>query len=246
MTDTAPLTRDFIYAEPGTDAHAQLVKDLSAYIEERLCADFPSLQDKNLNGATTKLCNAHLHLCKANVYLSKTSTVFLYSKKINDVVLIFEKNGLTIDKYLPAALKQPQLFCQSPDTIAANINGVVAQFKDRGLTVEKYLPAALKQPPLFYQPHSLLWNTILGYPALLSFADENFILRMDHSMRSNIHHNKFSLLTKTKSKVLKEYQETIGDFSLQTVQENNPRLYNELAARNLWPTLKPVKKLEAA
>ncbi len=74
-----------------------------------------------------------------------------FETKVNNVVSRFSAEGLTVEKYLAAAMKQPSLFCQSPVTIEENIRNLVGCFSTEGLTVEKYLAAAVKQPSLFYQ-----------------------------------------------------------------------------------------------
>jgi hypothetical protein len=52
---------------------------------------------------------------------------------------------------LRAAVKQPSLFCRSPNTIEANIRGVAERFGGDGLALMEYLRTALKQPSLFTQ-----------------------------------------------------------------------------------------------
>jgi hypothetical protein len=56
----------------------------------------------------------------------------------------FADEGLSTKDYLKAALKQPKLFGQSPETIAGNVRSVIARFADDGLTTRDYLKAALK------------------------------------------------------------------------------------------------------
>lgn len=70
---------------------------------------------------------------------------------VTGVVEKFGDEGLTVEKYIPACVIQPQLFCQSPDTIESNVRDLVKKFEKEGLTVESYLPACVKQPPLFCQ-----------------------------------------------------------------------------------------------
>jgi hypothetical protein len=61
-----------------------------------------------------------------------------------------------------AAIKSPNLFHQSPATIAANIEAVVGHFRERGLTLPDYLRAAIKQAPLFYQSPATIIANIEG------------------------------------------------------------------------------------
>jgi hypothetical protein len=94
--------------------------------------------------------------------LRSDSTMFDFEPKIRAVVERFAAQGLTARDYLQAALKRPQLFCQSPATIAANIAGVVERFAAQGLTTENYLQAALTQPPLFYMKPATVAANISG------------------------------------------------------------------------------------
>lgn len=87
------------------------------------------------------------------------SSFFNFARKIEEVANCFEKDGLTLPKYLNAALRQPPLFYQSPATVAQNVTSVVEYFADAGLTTTQYLRAAVKQPPLFYQsPETIIRN----------------------------------------------------------------------------------------
>jgi hypothetical protein len=85
----------------------------------------------------------------------------------------FKDCGLEVKDYLKAALKQPQLFYQLPETIVSNIMGVVNHpvFKDCGLEVKDYLKAALKQPPLFYQSPKTIVSNIMGVVNHPAFKD---------------------------------------------------------------------------
>src|ERR1019366_1846928 len=51
------------------------------------------------------------------------SATFDFEQKISAVVDKFAAEDLTVNDYLHAALKQPSLFLQSPETIPANITG---------------------------------------------------------------------------------------------------------------------------
>jgi len=95
---------------------------------------------------------------------SKTGSIFDFKSKITRVVKLFKDHGLTIEDYLnKAALKQPQLFIQSPKKIEGRIKGVVKKFKKYGLTIEEYLnKAALPMPQLFCQLPDTIEGNILG------------------------------------------------------------------------------------
>ena len=72
-----------------------------------------------------------------------------FNHRIVSVASRFAAEWLDTASYLKAALKQPSLFTQSPETIEANIRGLVARFPEEGLDTASYLKAALKQPALF-------------------------------------------------------------------------------------------------
>ena len=90
------------------------------------------------------------------------SALFDFAKKISAVEQRFEADGMATSDYLQAALKQPQLFYQSPATIIANIEDVAGHFRDQGVTLTDYLRAALKQPSLFYQSPATIIANIAG------------------------------------------------------------------------------------
>jgi hypothetical protein len=102
--------------------------------------------------------------------LREDSSIFEFATKVQAVVERFAAEGLTTKDYLRAALRQPQLFCQKPTTIAGNIAGVVALFTDQGLTVTDYLRAAQKRPQLFGQKPATIAANIAGVVAL--FTDQ--------------------------------------------------------------------------
>ncbi|MEM2822048.1 MAG: hypothetical protein QXE64_00430 [Candidatus Pacearchaeota archaeon] len=83
--------------------------------------------------------------------LKADSSFWNFRSKLEKVVEAFSDEDLTYDEYLQAALEQPQLFYQSPDTIEFNIRDLVRRFEPEGLTVKAYLKAALEQPQLFYR-----------------------------------------------------------------------------------------------
>src|SRR5437868_14627666 len=60
--------------------------------------------------------------------LREESELFDCWQRMSAVVEWFAPEGMTLDKYVEAALKQPSLFMQSPVTVAANIKAVVETF----------------------------------------------------------------------------------------------------------------------
>jgi hypothetical protein len=94
--------------------------------------------------------------------LDQDSPLFNFAPKITAVVTHFQNRGLTFQDYLAAAIKQPQLFYQSPATIASNIEGVVTHFAAHGLTTAEYLAAAVQAPSLFASSPATIASNIEG------------------------------------------------------------------------------------
>ena len=68
-----------------------------------------------------------------------------------------QRFGVTKTKFVNAALKQPQLFCQSPETLDRNITESAKRF---GVEKSKFVEVALRQPQLFYQSPETLDKNI--------------------------------------------------------------------------------------
>ena len=136
--------------------------DLQSKISRRILSAIELGYVPNDDGVTA-LARA-LHLSGEELGQLATITAVARSEQgghdnIKGVVHYFEKEWLTTESYLQAALKQPSLFSQKPETISGNIEGVVGRFKEHGVTTDAYLRAALKQPSLFtFKP-----DTIIGH-----------------------------------------------------------------------------------
>src|SRR5438034_650495 len=77
------------------------------------------------------------------LFTSKSATVI---GNVEAVAARFRPHGLTLKRYLAAALEQPQLFYQSPATLIANVETVAGHFAAHGLTLKEYLRAAVQRP----------------------------------------------------------------------------------------------------
>jgi hypothetical protein len=110
------------------------------------------------------------------------SAMFDFARKISDVERRFEADGMARGDYLHSALKQPQLFYQSPATIIANIESVAGHFHDHGLTLTDYLHAAVKRPPLFCQSPATIIANIEGVAG--HFRDHG--LTLDNYLRAAV------------------------------------------------------------
>ena len=136
--------------------------DLQSKISRRILSAIELGYVPNDDGVTA-LARA-LHLSGEELGQLATITAVARSEQgghdnIKGVVHYFEKEWLTTESYLQAALKQPSLFSQKPETISGNIEGVVGRFKEHGVTTDAYLRAALKQPSLFtFKPETISIN----------------------------------------------------------------------------------------
>ena len=139
--------------------------DLQSKISRRILSAIELGYVPNDDGVTA-LARA-LHLSGEELGQLATITAVARSEQgghdnIKGVVHYFEKEWLTTESYLQAALKQPSLFSQKPETISGNIEGVVGRFKEHGVTTDAYLRAALKQPSLFSQKPETISGNIEG------------------------------------------------------------------------------------
>ena len=101
--------------------------------------------------------------------------VELVCVRIENLVVKFADEGLTVKEYLSAAVKQPQLFCQTPETVEKNIRGLVVKFASEGLTVKEYLSAAVEKPSLFCQVPETVEKNIRGLVG--KFASEGLTVK---------------------------------------------------------------------
>ena len=80
----------------------------------------------------------------------------------------FEKYGLTLDGYIPACIKQPALFSQSPDTISRHIDIIrFSNFNmDHKVDTKEFWQKILKHPLEFSCADSTLLVTLLIIPKM--------------------------------------------------------------------------------
>ena len=147
-------------------------------------------------------------------FLTKKSKVLLENSPFWDFAGKAENSakrlGMKKEDFVKAALKQPTLFYQSPDTINANIEGSAERL---GIKKEDFVKAGLKQPQLFCQsPDTILRNykhvkaaaergfirtenlteALLSFPTGLCYSPRNTKLRAVHTFVSG---KTFSLST---------------------------------------------------
>jgi hypothetical protein len=136
--------RTFVFRQ-GIEKHSLFV--MRSRIEQAL-RELPLSEDE-ISRTVSRFADNWL-LRKGRI-VNSDSAFFDFRGKINALVAYFAPDGLTLDAYLHAAVRQPQLFSQTATTSIANIEGVAGHFRDHGLTISAYLQAAVKQPPLFCQ-----------------------------------------------------------------------------------------------
>ena len=72
----------------------------------------------------------------------------------------FESNGLTLENYISACIKNPTLFYRLPETIENNVTNVVENLKKYGLNIENYIQKCIKYPSLFNITTETLENNV--------------------------------------------------------------------------------------
>ena len=80
--------------------------------------------------------------------------------------------GVSPKEWMKAALKRPQLFYQSPETVNKNITETATLL---GLKKEDYIKAALRAPSLFYQSPETINRNITETATLLGLEKEDYI-----------------------------------------------------------------------
>ncbi len=115
------------------------------------------LAEPDITVVAGKLADKFAHV-RSNSLLN-SSALFDIRGKVTSVCDHFAGDGLTLDNYLCAALRRPQLFIKSPATIITNIERVAAHFSRYDLMRRRYLHAAVKTPLLFVtNPDTVIAN----------------------------------------------------------------------------------------
>jgi hypothetical protein len=132
-------------------------KALRARIEQAL-RELP-LSEEEIAAAAAGLFDAHLTV-QAYGKFNLDSGFVDFGDKVTAVVEHFEVHGLTLQDYVRAAVKHPQLFSMKPATVIRDVETVAAYFGKCGLTLPDYLKAAVRQPSLFYQSPATVQGNI--------------------------------------------------------------------------------------
>ena len=116
-------------------------------------------QNHNVSNTTVR------NIFKRAIYKIQIKNNTLSDEVKNNIIATterFKKEGLTVEDYTLACLRQPQLFTQSPEKTEENVRSLVEKFEKEGLTVESYLQACLRRPSIFCQSPETIENNIKG------------------------------------------------------------------------------------
>lgn len=117
----------------------------------------------------------------------------------------FASEGLTIEKTVKAAKRNPFLLVQKPETMEHNIRGTVKKFARHGLTVESYIESALSRPELFLSKPETIEKNIKDLASTFAYdgLSINDIFKMAESQAS-VYLLKSKTLCKKFDKITKE------------------------------------------
>ena len=125
---------------------------------------------------------------------SHLERVTRYSTNVRGLVSSFEGEGLTVEQYLKAALKQPQLFYSSPGTVEAKVRFLFSVFN---LGMLRPTGSSLNN----LGDNELFWEWLEKYPISLTIGLSNLISRAYVSaIKGNVSPNLFAI---PKAKVVK-------------------------------------------
>jgi hypothetical protein len=142
---------------PDHSTTSQEPDDLRQRVEQAL-RELP-LSKADIAIVAPQLVGFYLHSPHHGQY-KPDSSFFDFHRNVTDVVKHFRRHGLTLEEYLRAAVKEPQLFTENPATVIANIEGVFKHFRADGVRLKDYLRAGLDRPVLFTEdPATLIANT---------------------------------------------------------------------------------------
>src|SRR5215470_469419 len=102
---------------------------LQARVEQAL-RELP-LSEEKIVAVATRVLDSLLK----NRKLRPDSSFFDFHGKVAAVADHFAPDGLLLQDYLHAAVRQPSLFYQSPSTLQRNIEQVASHFREHGLTL---------------------------------------------------------------------------------------------------------------
>ncbi|MFI3241056.1 MAG: hypothetical protein R3Y43_00645 [Alphaproteobacteria bacterium] len=96
------------------------------------------------------------------VLTGNNENIYAFDKKINGLFLNFKNYGIKYEDVVNAAIKQPQLFYQSPDTIKNNVWGVIEKFEEEKLSSKGYVKVAFEKPQLLCFSSETIERNIRG------------------------------------------------------------------------------------
>ena len=142
--------------------------------------------------------------------------------RINDFVSAFSKEGLTLENFLPCAVKA-NLFNIESDITEKNIRELVQNFEKDGLSTEKYLKTCIKQPFLFGKSAEAVTERIKAYMYVDRMNNKSeYYDVMDKIMKKNLCDS--TSLIYLKGIVLPQLKQQAPEFSTWTNYELKPKL----------------------
>ena len=87
----------------------------------------------------------------------------------------FGNEGLTLENYLPACVKQSNLFRYNSETVEKNVRGLVEKFKNEGLDMNTYIQSCIAQPSLFCSKPETIEGNVRN--VVKSFSNEGLNAR---------------------------------------------------------------------
>ncbi len=124
--------------------------------------------------------------------------------------------GIDKNDFVKAALKQPQLFCQFPETLNSNIT---KSSELMGIDKNDFVKAALKQPQLFCQSPETLFSNFKALAILFDNDDiktRKFVLKnpvaLCYSQERDFIHYLATKITSSKISIGKNPRQIIKDY----------------------------------
>lgn len=124
---------------------------------------------------------------------------------VEAVVRHFAEDGLTVRQYLEACLKQPQLFCLSPITIIRHLDYLIEMYRQGLLT----FPSEAPPPP--DEPLRPLFALLSRWPICLTFADDNYEMRIRYAQVTGDRPGGIELLHRPRRRIEEDLSRALGN-----------------------------------
>lgn len=124
---------------------------------------------------------------------------------VETVASRFAGDGLTLRQYLQACLNKPQLFCQSPATIIRHLGYLIEMYR-QGL-----LAFPGKAPPPPDEPLRPLFALLSRWPICLTFADDNYEMRIRYAQVTGERPGGITLLRRPRRRIEEALAHALGN-----------------------------------